>query len=126
MEGGPKSLREQLEKWWGANATKEWRDSELAHEILLHAQKNEGQKTKARWFIGDKQVCRNFYLRVRGIHHKFVRKMEKQLLEHSNSICLHCSEIQNSEKRERECAKNGCKRLAVQLFQKVLKFVSSL
>ena len=86
MEGGPKFLREQLEKWWGANATKEWRDSELAHEILLHAQKIEGQKTKARWFIGDKQVCRNFYLRVRGIHHEFVRKMEKQLLEHSNSI----------------------------------------
>ena len=34
MEGGPKFLRDQLEKWWGANATKEWRDSELAHEIL--------------------------------------------------------------------------------------------
>lgn len=86
MEGGPKFLREQVEKWWGVNATKEWRDSELGHEILLPAQKIEGQETKARWFIGDKQVSRNFYLRVRGIHHEFVRKMENQVLEHNNSI----------------------------------------
>ena len=39
------------------------------------------RKPTARWFIRNKEVCRNFYLRARGIHHELARRIEKKVLE---------------------------------------------
>jgi hypothetical protein len=87
MENGAEFLRDEMSKWWGPNITKSARDSLLGHDILLNAVRiYEGQKARVRWFIGDKEVCRNFYFRARGIHHELARKIEKELLEERQTI----------------------------------------
>jgi hypothetical protein len=81
MENGAAFLREEMTKWWGPKVSKPARDSMLAHDILLNAVRVDLLKPTARWFIGKKEVCRNFYLRARGTHHELARRIEKKVLE---------------------------------------------
>ena len=70
-------MRKEMCKWWGSAITKGAR---------INAQRVEGGTTKTRWFIGVKEVCRNFYLRARGIHHEHARKIEIELLEKKHTV----------------------------------------
>ena len=58
----------------------------MAHEILLNAKRIDGKEPKASWFVGEKEVSRNFYLRVRGVHHELARTTEKALLSQKTSV----------------------------------------
>ena len=73
-------------KWWGEGVTSAHRNSLLAHEILLNAKRIDGKEPKASWFVGEKEVCRNFYLRARGVHHELARTTEKALLSQKTSV----------------------------------------
>jgi hypothetical protein len=83
---GAQFLREEMKKWWGLNVRNHERHTLLASDILTNCVKHEGKDTTARWFVGDKQVCRSFYLRARGMHHELLRKTEKKLLKEKQTI----------------------------------------
>ena len=85
-EGGAVFLRGEMVKWWGEGVTSAHRNSLLAHEILLNAKRIDGKEPKASWFVGEKEVCRNFYLRARGVHHELARTTEKALLSQKTSV----------------------------------------
>lgn len=62
------ALRDEMEAWWGEGITKQHRKIMLHDETKENALKLEGNPTfKFRYFIQTRQVCRNFYLRCRGI-----------------------------------------------------------
>jgi hypothetical protein len=100
MHNGPQFLREELCKWWGPDVSKTARDSLLAHELLTNAEKHEGKAIQAAWFVGPKKVCRNFYLRARGMHHEHVRRMQKELLHKQFSVTAVIKDRENKKEKE--------------------------
>lgn len=83
---GPKFLKDELQKWWGPSISKCDRRTMLADDIMRHTGTVAGGKPQTQYFVGDKQVCRNFYLRARGMHHETLRLLEKELLVEKRSM----------------------------------------
>ena len=81
-----KLLAAEMETWWGDKSNNIIRDSLLCNDIKDWAIKQEDGTYKLRWFIANRQVCRNFYLRARGQHHSHVQKLEKQILHEKRTV----------------------------------------
>jgi hypothetical protein len=60
LKGGDVMLRKEMADWWGEGVSHKQLVGNLAQDILLNSEKIEGQGVKTRWFVADKQVCRNF------------------------------------------------------------------
>jgi hypothetical protein len=74
-------LQNELKKWWGDDSGNNTRTAMLMEDLKDWSVKSEGGPEEVRWFILNRQVCRNFYLRARGMTHETVRKLTKQLFE---------------------------------------------
>ena len=83
----PGLISEELQKWWGEESNNVKRDVFLYNDLKDWSIKNEDGTFQLRWFISSRQVCRNFYLRARGMHHSHVLKLQKQIL-HENRTSL--------------------------------------
>ena len=79
------ALTEELELWWGKTSSKAFRANNLHHDILIGYNKAE---EKQHWFIRDKEVCKNFYVRARGIARTTVEKSQREIISEQRSFCL--------------------------------------
>ena len=65
-------LKEELTEWWGEHSDSTLRKGMLYEDIKLGAV--DGTVKLQRWYIRNKEVCKNFYLRARGAQKETVRK----------------------------------------------------
>ena len=73
----------ELELWWGKTSSKAFRVNNLHHDILIGYNKAE---EKQHWFIRDKEVCKNFYVRARGIARTTVEKSQREIISEQRSF----------------------------------------
>ena len=81
-----KLLGTEMEQWWGGKSNNVHRDTLLYADLKDWAVKKADGSFELRWFIANRQVCRNFYLRARGQHHTHVSKMETQVLYEKRTL----------------------------------------
>lgn len=73
-------LQEQLNLWWGDDSDNVKRDVLLCDDLKDWSVQKEDGTHELRWFISNREVCRNFYLRARGMHHSHVLKLQNEFL----------------------------------------------
>ena len=78
-----KDLQHEIDAWWGATTSKSLRANNLYKDILFGYDKST---TTQKWFIGDKEVCKNFYVRARGIARTTVEKCQREVLSEQCSF----------------------------------------
>ena len=61
-----KVLKEEMNQWWGPAVTYVHRTALVYDDLKGWAIRREGGHHEVRWFIANKQVCRNFWLQARG------------------------------------------------------------
>ena len=80
--GDLNSLKEELKVWWGPDSSQAKRLGLLHDDILKGFQfsSEPNGKDLQRWFILGKEVCKNFYLRARGMQKSTVNTYCKDFL----------------------------------------------
>ena len=79
-------IKTELQEWWGAKSSYAHQRTLLGQDILTKCIKKDDGTYEQRYFIADKQVCRNFYMRARGVHNGTLFAMEKDVLSKQTSI----------------------------------------
>ena len=82
----PDILHGELQKWWGNESSNIARDAFLYDDLKDWSIRKEDGTYELRWFIAQRQVCRNFYLRARGMHHSHVQKLQNQILKEKRTF----------------------------------------
>ena len=73
-------VREDMIEWWGEHADSTLRRGLLYEDIKLGTEVAEdGTLKPQRWFIRNKQVCRNFYMRARGAQKETVQRLVEEI-----------------------------------------------
>ena len=73
-------VKQQLNNWWGLPTSSYASQRTLLWEdIATNCIKNNDGTVTHRYFIGEKQVCRSFYMRARGIHNGTLFEMESDI-----------------------------------------------
>ena len=75
-----------MNQWWGPAVTNVHRTALVYDDLKDWAIRREDGTCEVRWFIANKQVCRNFWLRARGQHHETIRKLENQFLKETRTF----------------------------------------
>lgn len=74
-------LKQEMQVWWGEATNNTNRVARLYDDLKDWSIKKEDGSYEIRWFIDNREVCRNFYLRARGMQHETVRKLTNQFLK---------------------------------------------
>ena len=95
-----KLITQEIAGWWGPYATSAIQQSKLYQDILIGYDKLTNTQ---HWFIGTKEVCKNFYVRARGKPRTSVEKCQREFVNSRESylhaVDRHCNKIQLEEER---------------------------
>ena len=102
--GRVEDLEREMTKWWGTSVSNDKRTVMLGEELMKFVDWNEDGSRKQRYRILGEEVCRNFYLRARGMHHSTCDKIETDIFCKDRSLLslgsdLRTINLTKSEKR---------------------------
>ena len=69
----------EMNRWWGANVDNPTRSVMLGEELMKYCEWDENGKRTQHYRISGVEVCKNFYLRCRGIHQSTCEKVERDI-----------------------------------------------
>ena len=72
-------LEKEMNRWWGANVDNPTRSVMLGEELMKYCEWDENGKRTQHYRISGVEVCKNFYLRCRGIHQSTCEKVERDI-----------------------------------------------
>ena len=88
-------------EWWGEQADSTLRRGLLYEDVKLGTEVAEdGSLKPQKWFIRNKQVCKNFYLRARGAQKETVRRLQSQIC--NDNLSYLGATIDHHSQKERE------------------------
>jgi hypothetical protein len=79
-------LREQLQEWWGETTDSNSRATLLAENLIKGFTIQKDGISEQKYLINEKIVCRNFFLRARGIQNQMLYLQEKNIADDRSSV----------------------------------------
>ena len=112
-------IREEMIEWWGERADSTLRRGLLYEDIKLSTEVAEdGSLKPQKWFIRNKQVCKNFYLRARRAQKETVRRLLSQICNDNRTLE---QQLITTRKRKEKAVSAMILRVGSKLLPKVLE-----
>jgi hypothetical protein len=101
-------LKTELAEWWGEESNSEKRTALLQQDVQTGFVLHEDGTSSQHYIIHKKHVCRNFYLRARGMHNQKLFSVEQDIKSNRCSILgslsqEHGNSVKKTEKALRTC-----------------------